>query len=142
MRTAVRRMRVGWPRHTAAVVALVIFFASAVFVQAQGFNGLSQLFGGGGSQQGQGFGGLSQLLGGGRFQHSQSSGQSGTSVTVERRAAPYMGEFTGKETTSDGPRSLRSRFACYPARDPAFAQTETFVCYAAETSAQPGMGAN
>jgi hypothetical protein len=127
-------MRVSRPRRIAAMLAVVFFFAPAEFLYAQGLNGLSQLLGGG-SQQSQGFGGLSQFLGGGGSGHSHSADQSGTAVTVQRAAAPYTGEFTGKEATSSGIRSFNSRFACYPAHDPVFAQTETFVCYAAEPSA-------
>ncbi|HJU12457.1 MAG TPA: hypothetical protein VJ728_16355 [Candidatus Binataceae bacterium] len=111
------RMRINWAKRAAAVVAVVFFFASAGFLNAQGF------------------GALSQLLGGGAFQRSHSSGQSGTAVTVQRGAAPYTGEFNGEERTNSGPQSFNSRFLCYPAHDPAFAQTETFVCYAAQTSA-------
>src|SRR6516164_8409373 len=80
----------------------------------------------------QGLDGLSQLLHG--FQQSHSSGRSGTAVTVERGAAPYMGEFIRTETTTSGTHTLSSRVACYPARDPAFTQTETFVCYTAQSS--------
>jgi hypothetical protein len=127
------RMRAGRPMRMAAMLAAIVFFAPAEFLHAQGLNGLSQLLGNG-SQQSQGFGGLSQLFGGGGSRHSRSSAQSGTAVTVQRGAAPYTGEFTGKETTSSGFHSLSSRFACYPAHDPVFAQTETFVCYAAQTS--------
>jgi hypothetical protein len=135
MRTGTR-IRITWPGRMAAAVAIVLFFSSAGLLQAQGLGGLSQLLGGGGSQQGQGAGGLSQLLGGGGSRHSQSSDQSGTAVTVERGAAPYMGEFTGKETTSTGAHGFSSRFACYPAHDPVFAQTETFMCYSDQGSAQ------
>jgi hypothetical protein len=128
------RKKANRPRRMAAMLAAIFFFAPAEFVYAQGLNGLSQLLGNG-SQQTQGFGGLSQLLGAGGFQHSRNSDQSGTPVTVQRGAAPYTGEFTGKEATSSGFHSFSSRFTCYPARDPIFAQTETFVCYTAQTSA-------
>jgi hypothetical protein len=127
-------MKASRPRRMAAIFAAILFFAPTEFVHAQGLNGLSQLFGNG-SQQPQGFGGLSQLLGVGGSQHSRSSDQSGTAVTVQRGAAPYTGDFSGKEATSSGFHSFSSRFTCYPARDPVFAQTETFVCYAAQTSA-------
>jgi hypothetical protein len=126
-------MSVSWPKRVAAVVAILLFFSSAGLVQAQGLGGLSQLFGGDGSQQGQGVGGLSQLLGGGGFKHSRGSGQSESAVTVERGATPYTGEFIEKETTRAGAQGFSSRFVCYPAHDPAFAQTETFVRYAAQS---------
>ena len=84
-----------------------------------------------GSSLAQGIGGLGELLGGGS-KHSRSSSQSASTVTVDRGAAPFTGTFTGKQTTSSGTNDLNSRFACFPARDPAFAQTKTFVCYAAE----------
>jgi hypothetical protein len=137
MRARVTGMSVSWPKRVAGAVAIVLFFSSAGLLQAQGMGGLSQLFGGGGgSQQGQGFGGLSQLLGGGGLEHSRGSGQSGSAVMVERGAAPYTGEFTGKEATSSGFHSFSSPFACYPAHDSVFAQTETFVCYAAQSPTQ------
>jgi hypothetical protein len=120
MRTAVGRIRVKSPGRVASGVAVVLFLSSAGLVHAQGL------------------GGLSKLLGGGGMQHSHYSGQSGqsdTAVTVQRSAAPYTGEFTGKERTTSGPHSLSSRFVCYPARDPAFAQTEAFLCYAPDASA-------
>ena len=40
--------------------------------------------------------------------------------------------FTGKETTGSEVKSLDAKFACYPAHDPAFDQTDTFICYAAQ----------
>ena len=128
-------MRASRPRLIAAILAAIFFFAPAEFLHAQGLNGLSQLFGNS-SQQPQGLGGLSQLFGGGGgFRHSPSSDQSGTAVTVQRGAAPYTGEFTGKEAMGSGFHSYNGRFTCYPAHDPIFAQTETFVCYSAQTSA-------
>jgi hypothetical protein len=127
-------MRASRTRRMAAMLAAIFFFAPAELVHAQGLNGLSQLLGNG-SQQTQGFGGLSQLFGVGGSRYSRSSDQSGSAVTVQRGAAPYTGEFTGKEATSSGFHSFSSRFTCYPARDPVFAQTETFVCYSAQTSA-------
>src|SRR5215472_10609049 len=108
-----RRMRVSRPRRIAAILAAIFFFVPVEFLHAQGLGGLSQLFGGGA----------------GGFQHSPSSDQSGTAVTVQRGAAPYTGEFTRKEATGSGFHSYNSRFTCYPAHDPIFAQTETFVCY-------------
>ena len=132
MRARTAGMSVSWPGSLAAAGAIVLFFSSAGLLQAQGLGGLSQLLGGNGSQQGQGFGGLSQLLGGGGPKYSRGSDQSGGAVAVERDATPYTGEFTGNETTHTRTQAFRSRFVCYPAHDPVFAQTETFVCYAAE----------
>jgi hypothetical protein len=114
MGRAVGRERVHWRRSVAGAVIVVAFFASADVLHAQGLGSLAQLLGGG-------------------SQHSRSSSQSGSAVTVERNAAPYMGEFSGRVTTSSGAHSFNSRFACYPAQDPIFAQTETFVCYAAQS---------
>jgi hypothetical protein len=79
----------------------------------------------------QGIDGLSQLLGGG-LGFSRNAGQSGAPVTVERNAQPYKGTFSGKETAGAETKSLDAKFACYPAHDPAFDQTDTFVCYAAQ----------
>ena len=83
------------------------------------------------SSQAQGIDGLSQLLGGG-LGLSHPQGQSNASVTVQRETAPYTGMFSGKETTGSETKSLDAKFACYPAHDPAFDQTDTFVCYAAQ----------
>jgi hypothetical protein len=58
---------------------VVLFFASAGFVHAQGLGGLSQPAG--------------------------SQGQSLTAVTVQRGAAPYMRQLTAKETTNSGTQS-------------------------------------
>jgi hypothetical protein len=128
-------MRVSRLTRIVAILAAIFFFVPAEFVHAQGLNGLSQLFGNGSQQQPQGLGGLSQLFGGGSgFRHSPGSDQSGAAVTVQRGAAPYTGEFTGKEATSSGFHSYNGRFTCYPAHDPIFAQTETFVCYGVQTS--------
>jgi hypothetical protein len=118
MRARVTGMSVSSPKRVAGAVAIVLFFSSAGLLQAQGL------------------GGLSQLLGGGGLEHSRGSGQSGNAVTVERGAAPYTGEFTGKEATSSGLHSFSSPFTCYPAHDSVFAQTETFVCYAAQSPTQ------
>ena len=52
-------------------------------------------------------------------------------ITLEPGAAPYLGEFVGTRSTNSESRTFNSRFACYPAVDPALAQTQTFVCYAA-----------
>ncbi len=123
---------VRWARRAALAFVIVFFFGSAGFLHAQGLGGLSQLFAGSGSQQGQGLGGLSQLLHGGGFKQSQDRGQSGNAVTVDRGATPYTGEFTAEEAASAGAPGFSGRFVCYPARDPIFVQTETFVCYAAQ----------
>jgi len=40
--------------------------------------------------------------------------------------------FSGKTTAGSEVKSLDAKFACYPAHDPAFDQTDTFVCYAAQ----------
>jgi hypothetical protein len=81
--------------------------------------------------QAQGIDGLSQLLGGG-LGLSPNSGQSAASVTVQRNSPPYTGMFSGKETTGSETKSLDAKLACYPAHDPAFDQTDTFVCYAGQ----------
>jgi hypothetical protein len=87
-----------------------------------------------GSSQAQGIDGLSQLLGGGLGLPglSGNSGQSSAPVTVQRNAPPYTGMFSGKETSGSETKSLDAKFQCYPAHDPAFDQTDTFVCYAAQ----------
>lgn len=88
-----------------------------------------------GSSQAQSIGdGLSQLLGGrlGGLVPSSNSGQSNAPITVERNTHPYTGMFSGKETTGSATKSLDAKFACYPAHDPAFEQTDAFVCYAAQ----------
>jgi len=97
--------------------------------------GIMVLMGWSGPSLAQGFGDFSKLLGGGSG-HSHNSNQSAASVTVQRGAAPYTGTFNGKQITSSGTDDLSTKFACYPARDPAFAQTKTFVCYAAQSSGQ------
>ena len=84
-----------------------------------------------GTSQAQGIDGLSQFLGSG-LGLSGNSGQSSATVTVQRNAPPYTGMFSGKETTGSETKSLDAKFACYPAHDPAFDQTDTFVCYAAQ----------
>jgi hypothetical protein len=76
---------------------------------------------------------LTQLLGGvGLPGLSGNSGQSSAPVTVERNSAPYTGTFSGKETTGSETKSLDAKLQCYPAHDPAFDKTDTFVCYAAQ----------
>jgi hypothetical protein len=83
-----------------------------------------------GSSRAQGIDGVSQLLGG--LGLSNNSGQASASVAVQRTDPPYTGMFSGKETTGSETKSLDAKFACYPAHDPAFEQTDTFVCYAAK----------
>ena len=85
-----------------------------------------------GTSRAQGIDGLSQLLGGGLGGLTGNSGQSGAPITVQRNTQPYTGMFSGKETTGSETKSLDAKFACYPAHDPAFDQTDTFVCYAAQ----------
>jgi hypothetical protein len=76
--------------------------------------------------------GSSQLLGGGLGHTRNSNESTATPVTVQRGAPPYTGTFTGRQSTSSGTDNLRTEFACYPAHDPDFAQTKTFLCYAAQ----------
>jgi hypothetical protein len=87
-----------------------------------------------GSSLAQGIGdGLSQLLGGlGGSGPSRNSGQSSAPITVDRNTHPYTGTFSGKETTGSMTKSMDAKFACFPAHDPAFDQTDAFVCYAAQ----------
>jgi hypothetical protein len=82
------------------------------------------------SSQAQGIDGVSQLLGG--LGLSNNSGQASAPITVQRSTPPYTGMFSGKETTGSETKSLDAKFACYPAHDPAFDQTDTFICYAAQ----------
>ncbi len=79
----------------------------------------------------QGFSGLSKLLGGGST-HTGNSSQSNAAVTLQRDAAPYEGNFNGKQNEGSKNDDLRAQFACYPAHDPALPQTKAFVCYSAE----------
>ena len=102
---------------------------------AQGFSGLSQLFGGSSTSSGQGFGGVSQLFGGGSM-HSKNSSRSSGAVTVERSSAPYVGSFDGKQKKGSGA-DLNAEFACYPAHDSALPDTNAFVCYTAEAPSNP-----
>jgi hypothetical protein len=83
-----------------------------------------------GPSRAQGIDGVSQLLGG--LGLSGNSAQSNGPVTVQRNTPPYTGTFSGKETTGSETKSLDAKFACYPAHDPAFDKSDTFVCYAAE----------
>jgi len=92
-----------------------------------------------GSSQAQGIGdGLSQLLGGGGLgglipaRNSGQPGQPSAPIIVDRNTHPYTGTFSGKETTGSATKSLDAKFACFPAHDPAFEQTDAFVCYAAQ----------
>ncbi len=84
-----------------------------------------------GSSQAQGIDGLSQLLGGVGLGGGNPA-PSNAPISVQRNSAPYTGMFSGKETTGSEVKSLDAKFACYPAHDPAFDQTDTFVCYAAQ----------
>lgn len=105
-------------------IATIMFLALTAPSFAQGFD-LSQLLGGAG--------------GGGSSPHHQgSSNQSNGDVTVQRGAAPITGTFTGKQAGDSGTQNINSQFACYPAHDPVFAQTETFICYAANGAAESG----
>lgn len=82
----------------------------------------------------QSLGGLGQLLGGGASRHQQqSSGQSNSSVIVERDAAPFVGRFVGKQKAPSFESDLNAHFACYPAHDAALSETKTFVCYTTES---------
>jgi len=83
-----------------------------------------------GSSRAQGIDGVSQLLGG--LGLSNNSAQSNAPISVQRNAPAYTGTFSGRETTGSETKSLDAKFACYPAHDPAFDQTDTFVCYAAQ----------
>lgn len=86
-----------------------------------------------GSSHAQGIDGLSQLLGGvGLGGGGGNSGQSNAPITIQRNTPPFTGTFSGKTTTASETKSLDAKFACYPAHDPAFDQTDTFVCYAAQ----------
>ena len=85
-----------------------------------------------GSSRAQGMDQLSQLLSGGLGGLSGNSGQAGAAIAVQRNAPPYTGMFSGKTTTGSETKSLDAKFACYPAHDPAFDQTDAFVCYAAQ----------
>jgi hypothetical protein len=100
---------------SATTLLLLFCLASPGSSRAQGFDGISQLLGGAG------LGGL-----------TGNSGQSNAPITVQRNAPPYTGTFSGKESTASVTKSLDAKFACYPAHDPAFDQTETFICYAAQ----------
>jgi len=104
-------------RFTVFVTATTLLLLSCLILpgstQAQGIDGLSQLLGGVG-------------LGGG------NSAPSAAPISVQRNAPPYTGMFSGKTTAGSEVKSLDAKFACYPAHDPAFDQTDTFVCYAAQ----------
>lgn len=75
----------------------------------------------------QGFGGLSQIFGGGPKQ-SQNSSQSNAAITVKRNVTPFVGMFDGKQN-ANSVTPLKARFACYPAHDSALPQDNTFLCY-------------
>jgi hypothetical protein len=114
-----------------AAIGVVVFLAACFGKsRAQGFGGLGQLLGNGGSS-----GGLGQLFGGGgssRRQPQQNSGQPAGGVIVQRDVAPFVGRFVGKQKEPSYETNLNAEFACYPARDAALAQTKTFVCYTGE----------
>jgi len=110
-------------RSTVFIGATALLLLSCLILpyssQAQGVDGLSQLLGGLG-------------LSGGSPGNSGNSGQANAPITVQRNAPPYTGMFNGKESTGSETRSLDAKLACYPAHDPAFDQTDTFICYAAQ----------
>ena len=85
-----------------------------------------------GSSRAQGVDGVSQLLGGLGLGGNSGQAAAAAPVTVQRNAPPYTGMFSGKETTGSETKSLDAKFQCYPAHDPAFEQTDAFVCYAAQ----------
>jgi hypothetical protein len=116
MQTVVRSIGVDPRMLIAATIVVVALLASASSLLAQGIGSLSQLFGG------------SQQAG-----HSSQASQTQSIVTVERGAAPYVGEFTRKANSRSGTHSFSGRLACYPAQDPALAQSDTFVCYAVQS---------
>ena len=90
-----------------------------------------------GASNAQGFSDFTKFLGGGSGSgHAQNSNQPDAAVNVQRSAPPFMGTFSGKQTTGAGTDEVNTKVACYPAEDPAFEQTRTFVCYAADSSAQ------
>jgi hypothetical protein len=90
---------------------------------AQGISGLSQLFGGGSG----GSGGSRS-----RGQNSQQQ-EPDNAITIYRDTAPYVGTFHGKQTVATE-NTLQTQFACYPARDPALPNDQTFVCYNATST--------
>ena len=110
-------------RSTVFIGATALLLLSCLILpyssQAQGVDGLSQLLGGLG-------------LSGGSPGNSGNSGQANAPITVQRNAPPYTGMFNGKESTGSETKSLDAKLACYPAHDPAFDQTDTFICYAAQ----------
>ena len=89
-----------------------------------------------GTSQAQTADGFSQLLSSvGLGGHNSGQGQANATVTVDRTASPYTGSFSGKEASAAETKSLDAKFACYPAHDPAFNNTDAFVCYAAAVNA-------
>jgi hypothetical protein len=116
----------------AFIVIAVVVFLVASFGQslAQGLGGLGQL--------GQLLGG-SGNGGGGASRHQEQNSDPADVVSVERNVAPIVGKFAGKQKAPSYEGDLSARFACYPARDAAFPQTRTFVCYTAEEQ-QPHVG--
>ncbi len=113
-------------RSTVFIGATALLLLSCLILpyssQAQGVDGLTQLLGGLGLP---GISGQSNAPAG-------NSGQSNAPITVQRNAPPYTGMFSGKESTGSETKSLDAKLACYPAHDPAFDQTDTFICYAAQ----------
>jgi hypothetical protein len=87
-----------------------------------------------GTSRAQGMDQISQLLSGGLggLTGNSGQGQGGAPIAVQRNAPPYTGMFSGKTTTGSETKSLDAKFACYPAHDPAFDQTDAFVCYAGQ----------
>ena len=87
-----------------------------------------------GSSRAQGMDQISQLLSGGLGGLTGNSGGQAASaaIAVQRNAPPYTGTFSGKTTTGSETKSLDAKFACYPAHDPAFDQTDAFICYAGQ----------
>ena len=85
-----------------------------------------------GTSRAQGMDQISQLLSGGLGGLTGNSGQASASITVQRNAPPYTGTFSGKTTSGSETKSLDAKFACYPAHDPAFDQTDAFICYPAQ----------
>ena len=86
-----------------------------------------------GTSRAQGMDQISQLLSGGLGGLTgNSGGQASGAIAVQRNAPPYTGMFSGKTTTGSETKSLDAKFACYPAHDPAFDQTDAFVCYPAQ----------
>jgi hypothetical protein len=80
-----------------------------------------------GSSWAQGISNLSQLFGGSAGNRSRGQ-QPENAITVYRDREPYVGTFRSKQTVGTQ-NTLQTQFACYPARDPALPNDQTFVCY-------------